>query len=244
MLRLTPVGEGDAIVHLLTRDHGKLRASAKRIRSARGALTGRFEILSHVAVRWEEGRELARIVSAGVVASSFAAASDPGVLPFVAYVAELADEMLPDRDPAPKVFRLMVKAARALGEGVAPRQVARYVEYWILRLSGHVPDERSCGSCGRAFVTGDGATLVLARDGIVCESCARSAGEPQMRFGPTLQSAIRAVRQRDVLAFGGAPLPENALRALGSFDRALLLDVLGREPRTVGYLRRYGLDHI
>lgn len=244
VLKVTPVGEGDGIVHLLTREHGKVRASARRIRSARGALTGRFEILNRLAIRYEDGRDLARIDGADILASSFVAASDPARLPFAAYLAELADEMLPDRDPAPRVFRLVAKGAMALGAGVPPRQVARYVEYWILRLSGHVPDETECGSCGKGFLTGNGTTLVLARDGIVCASCAKSAGEPQMRFGATLQAAIKTVRSKDVLRLSEEPMAEGLLRALQVFNRALLLDVLGREPRSAVYLRRYGLDAV
>ena len=80
------------------------------------------------------------------------------------------------------------------GSGVEPRLVARYAEYWLLRLSGHVPDERHCGSCG-SDLRGE-STLVLSRSGILCRRC--GGGEEVLeRLDGSVRETLGLFRRND-----------------------------------------------
>jgi DNA repair protein RecO (recombination protein O) len=69
-----------------------------------------------------------------------ATASDP--LGYVSYFAELLDEWAQDADADERLYRLGASMLNALSGGVAAEPLARYFEYWLLRLQGVYPEAR------------------------------------------------------------------------------------------------------
>jgi hypothetical protein len=62
----------------------------------------------------------------------------------VSYFAELIDEWAPDNDPSETLYRLGASVVDALAAGVPVDPLARYFEYWLLRLQGvYEPDPRA-----------------------------------------------------------------------------------------------------
>jgi recombinational DNA repair protein (RecF pathway) len=58
------------------------------------------------------------------------------VLSHAAYFAELLDEWSPDNAANERLFRLGASVAKSLCAGGAIDALARYFEYWLLRLEG------------------------------------------------------------------------------------------------------------
>jgi hypothetical protein len=73
-------------------------------------------------------------------------------LGYVGYFAELIDEWAPEADPNETMFRLGASMVDAMALGVPVEPLARYFEYWLLRLQGvYEPDVR-LSSDARAFL--------------------------------------------------------------------------------------------
>jgi recombinational DNA repair protein (RecF pathway) len=65
-------------------------------------------------------------------------------LGYVGYFAELIDEWAQEADPNETLFRLGASMVEALTIGVPVEPLARYFEYWVLRLQGiYRPDPRA-----------------------------------------------------------------------------------------------------
>jgi hypothetical protein len=64
------------------------------------------------------------------------AATDGDALGYVGYFAELIDECAPEADPNETLFRLGASIVEAMAVGVPSDPLARYFEYWLLRLQG------------------------------------------------------------------------------------------------------------
>src|SRR5690606_1784774 len=65
-------------------------------------------------------------------------------LAYVGYFAELLDASAQDADPNEPLFRLGASMVEALVEGVSPEPLARYLEFWVLRLQGvYRPDPKA-----------------------------------------------------------------------------------------------------
>jgi DNA repair protein RecO (recombination protein O) len=64
---------------------------------------------------------------------------DAHVLAHVAYFAELLNEWTPESQANERLFRLGVSVGEALGRGGSVEALARYFEYWLLRLEGVYP---------------------------------------------------------------------------------------------------------
>jgi DNA repair protein RecO (recombination protein O) len=157
VLRTYKLGEADRIVVFLTRDRGKKRGVAKGARRQRSAFAGALEPLTEVRVAYfeSERRELVGLNYAETVRSplSMATASaesstQTGHYMLVEYFAELLDEWAQDSDADDRLYRLGASMLDALIAGVPTEPLARYFEYWLLRLQGVYPEARGTLSPG------------------------------------------------------------------------------------------------
>ncbi len=67
---------------------------------------------------------------------------------YVGYFAELLDEWAQEADADDRLFRLGASMLDALGMGAPVEPLARYFEYWLLRLQGVYPEARGTLSDG------------------------------------------------------------------------------------------------
>jgi DNA repair protein RecO len=144
ILRSYALGESDRIVVFLTRDRGKKRGVAKNARQSRRRFGGALEPLTcgRVAYVERERRDLVRIDYVEQTRSPLSA-TDGEALGYVGYFAELIDEWAPEADPNESLFRLGASMVEAMATGVPIDPLARYFEYWLMRLQGvYEPDER------------------------------------------------------------------------------------------------------
>jgi DNA repair protein RecO (recombination protein O) len=155
ILRTYKLGEADRIVVFLTRDRGKKRGVAKGARRPRSRFAGALEPLTEVRVAYfeKERRELVGLNYAETVRSPLALVGPPEAGPsgrtnsedplgYVSYFAELLDEWAQDADADERLYRLGASMLNALSDGAPGEPLARYFEYWLLRLQGVYPETK------------------------------------------------------------------------------------------------------
>jgi len=153
ILRTYKLGESDRIVVFLTRDRGKKRGVAKNARQSRRRFGGALEPLTYGRVGYleRERHELVSLHYVEVLRSPLSAV-DGEALGYVSYFAELIDEWAPDADPNETLFRLGVSMVEAVAAGVPIQPLARYFEYWVLRLQGVWEADPRVSAEGQAFL--------------------------------------------------------------------------------------------
>jgi len=154
ILRTYSLGESDRIVVFLTRDRGKKRGVAKNARQSRRRFGGALEPMTHGRVAYveRERRDLVRLDYVEPISSPLSVAYDE-VVAYVGYFAELIDECAPEADPNETLFRLGVSILEALRAGASIEPVARYFEYWLLRLQGVYRADPGLSADAHAFLT-------------------------------------------------------------------------------------------
>jgi DNA repair protein RecO len=152
ILRTYKLGEADRIVVFLTRDRGKKRGVAKGARRAKSRFTGALEPMTRAGVAYyeREQRDLVRINYVEPTRSPLAAATGEA-LGHVGYFAELIDEWAPEAHADERLYRLGASITEAVATGVPVQELARYFEYWILRLQGVYPSLTACAACGSGW---------------------------------------------------------------------------------------------
>ena len=153
ILRTYKLGELDRIVVFLTRDRGKKRGVAKNARRSRRRFGGALEPMTYGrgGYRARERRELVFLEYVEPVCSPMLATGIEA-LGYTGYFAELIDEWSPEADPNETLFRLGVSMVDALAAGVPVDPLARYFEYWLLRLQGVYEPAARLSSEARAFL--------------------------------------------------------------------------------------------
>jgi DNA repair protein RecO (recombination protein O) len=163
VLRTYRYGEADRIVVFLTEDRGKKRGVAKNATRSRRRFGAALEPLTRGRATYveREHRELVRLDRIDPTGSPLAvvAGREPGEaaqgLGYTAYFAELLDEWAPDSAPNERLYRLGAAVSRALGGAGSTDALARYFEFWLLRLEGVYPaaEELDLSLSAREFIT-------------------------------------------------------------------------------------------
>jgi DNA repair protein RecO (recombination protein O) len=168
VLRTYPVRESDLLVTLFTRLEGKVRGVARAAKKSKRRFGGALEPLTYVRAFYDERerQELVRLDSCEVIDSPMA--SEIGYPRAVAlgHVAELLDELLPDREASDAVFRLSLSVLKEL-HGAKLWMAVTYFELWMTRLMGFLPELSECAVCGRSL-EGARAFYHALADGLVC----------------------------------------------------------------------------
>jgi DNA repair protein RecO (recombination protein O) len=168
VLRSYPMREADLLVTFFTRTEGKLRGVARAAKKSKKRFGGALEPLTIVRVYWEERErhELTRIDSCEVLESPLTATVDYHRAVALAYIGEMLDQLLPDREANDAVFRLGTAVLHRLRAGAIWMPLT-YFDLWLVRLVGLLPELHMCIECG-AGLDGQRAYFHPLSDGLMC----------------------------------------------------------------------------
>jgi DNA repair protein RecO (recombination protein O) len=175
VLRTYPFRESDLLVTLFTRVEGKVRGVARAAKKSRRRFGGALEPLTYIKVAYEdrERQELARLDACEVLDSPLTSdVSYPRAIA-LGHVAELLDELLPDREANDAVFRLALSVLKQL-RGQDFWMPVTYFDLWMARLMGYLPELSECLACGRPL-NGSRAYFHALADGLICQEHKRLA---------------------------------------------------------------------
>ena len=152
VLRTYPLRESDLLVSLFTRLEGKVKGVARAAMKSRRRFGGALEPLTYVRLFYDdrEGQELARLDTCEVIESPLASEVSYPRAAALAHIAELLDELMPDREASDAVFRLTLAVLQEL-RGDKLWMPLTYFELWMTRLMGFLPEFAECVVCGRSF---------------------------------------------------------------------------------------------
>jgi DNA repair protein RecO (recombination protein O) len=194
VLRQQTLGESDRIVTLFTREYGKVRAAARGVRRPTSRLAGRIEPFTHARLLLARGRTFDIIAQAEIVRPF------PGVRlellrgAYAAYVVELIDRGLPERDPHEEIFMLIVEALDALDRAREDDAEIASLKFAVrlAGLLGYQPETAACVECGRGLPRASGGAGAWAfspgSGGALCPAC-RSADSGAVSVSPGVLAA-------------------------------------------------------
>src|ERR1700758_1334409 len=179
VLRTYPLREADLLVTLFTRAEGKVRGVARSAKKSKRRFGGALEPMTYVRAFYDvrERQELARLDACEVLESPLATEVSYARAVALAHVAELLDELLPDREANDAIFRLTLSVLHALQGGDAGDGIwmpLTYFELWLTRLVGFLPELTECVACGRSL-NGSRSYFHALADGLMCPEDKRLA---------------------------------------------------------------------
>jgi len=239
ILRTYKLADADRIVVFLTKDRGKKRGVAKGARRAKSKFTGTLEPLTRAGVAYYE-RELRDLVRINYVEPQRSAlwvvahgGSDASTLGHAEYFAELIDEWAPEGHADERLFRLGSSVIDALADGAPIEALARYFEFWLLRLQGVYPQLSACPECGGPF---DGGAVMPPREShYVCLHCGSGGGTS---LSITAMHFLRRAAASRPDALIATPLEAGPARELETAHRRLLQVHLEKELKSARVLRQ------
>jgi DNA repair protein RecO (recombination protein O) len=212
VLRSIRFGEADRILHLYSRERGRIGAVAKGVRRPKSRFGGRLEPMFRVNLVLHEGRgELMTVTSVQTVHTHSALRESRDPLARATEACEAVLRLFDSAEPNQPAYNLLCHELALLDAQpeMATRAQSLAFRMKLLLAAGFVPELASCASCGErehlgAFSAGAG--------GVVCSAC--EAGSFALD-APAHDFLVGALSK----PLADAPQAED--RALGQADRAI-----------------------
>jgi DNA repair protein RecO (recombination protein O) len=221
VLRTYPMREADLLVTLFTRSEGKIRGVARSAKKSKRRFGGALEPLTYVRAFYDvrEGQELVRLDACEVIESPLASEVSYARAVALAHIAELLDELLPDREANDDIFRLTLSVLRVMN-GPEIWMPVTYFPLWLTRLVGFLPELTECVVCGRNL-NGSRAYFHALSDGLMCADDKRLASS---EISPESRALAAQMFRAPVDSFAEMPWP----KAQAADLRKLLMQILQR----------------
>jgi DNA repair protein RecO (recombination protein O) len=188
VLRSIRYGEADRILHLYTRDHGRVGAIAKGARRAKSRFGARLEPFMQINAVLHEGRgDLYTVTGVDTIDPRPGLRDSAKALDSAARACDAVARLFETDDPHPEVYTLLANELTLLASFPAHPAAASHENSLAFRLklllaAGIVPQLGSCANCGEhEHLTGFSASA----GGVVCSSCESAAfplGEEAYQF--------------------------------------------------------------
>jgi len=212
VLRSIRYGEADRVLHLYSRERGRIGAMAKGVRRVKSRFGGRLEPLFRVDLIAHEGRgDLVTVTSAETVDAHPSLRERRAALERATQACDAVLRLLDSQEPNRAAYNLLCHELQLLDRdpAAATRGQALAFRLKLLLAAGFAPELAACASCGEREHLG---AFSASAGGVVCPGC--EAGSFGM--GEEAHSFMVKALGRPL-----AELPTASERALGQADRAI-----------------------
>lgn len=214
VLRKMRYGEADSILHLFSREHGRVGAIAKGVRRSRSRFGGRLEPFFRLELVLHEGRgDLATITSAETLDGYASLRSRAGSIDAAAKTGDFVLRLLDERERNEPAYNLLANMLGLLDTDPSASRLEVLLAFRakLLLAAGFSPELGGCVQCGAKNSI---VAFSPSAGGVVCSDC-REPGD--FDFGAEAHAFMSGVV--------GTPLaeaPPANRAALRQVDRAIV----------------------
>ncbi|GIM44749.1 DNA repair protein RecO [Collibacillus ludicampi] len=217
VLRGIDYGETNKIVTLLTRDFGKLSVMAGGAKKPQSRLTAASQPFTHGHwILYGGGKGMLRASQAEVIESFRSIREDLYKTAYTAYVMELTERFVEEREPSQGLFFLVLNMLHQIAAGKDAEILIRIFEIKMLRVAGIEPDLLHCTHCRKEISLAVRFSIRLA--GPLCESC-HDADPQAIWMKPAVFKLMRLFQMIDISRIGTISVQDEVKRQLASVIR-------------------------
>ena len=225
VLRVTDYNDRDALLTLLTREHGKITAKARGLRRKNSPLVAPCQLLAFGEFTLFEYKGMYTINEAFSLELFRELHSDLQKLSLGTYFAQVADVVSQEDDPNPELLSLVLNCLYALSRLSMPETTVKTVfELRAVCLCGYAPDLYGCHVCGSQ----QPVYLDLSGGALLCGDCSRHSTGLRYPVDAVMLDVMRYIASCDpkkIFSFRGG---EQCLQRLSSLTEAYLTTQLER----------------
>ena len=235
VLRRTEYNEQDALLTILTSQHGKLTAKARGVKRKNSPLIAQSQLLAYAEFTLFEYRGMYTINEAATIELFHDLRRDLGQLSLGTYFAQAAEVISQEDLPNPELLSLVLNSLYALSElGEPELKVKAAFELRLSCIAGFMPELTGCAGCGSEWPDRFDIKAGMAE----CTTC-RNPESDGIRM-PISQGVLQAMRyicfcgSRKIFSF---TLSADAMQQLADVTESYLTTQLERGFSTLDFYK-------
>ncbi len=234
VLRVTDYNDRDALLTVLTRNHGKLTVKARGLRRKNSPLIAPCQLLAYGEFTLFEYKGQYTINEAHSIELFQGLRRDLMKLSLGTYFAQAAEVLSQEDLPNPELLSLVLNSLYALDKLGKPELLVKSVfELRAASISGYTPDLFGCHVCGSqepSYFDISGGTLL-------CEDCRGSAAGIRMPVSAAMADAMRYITYCDAKKLFSFEIGTESLQQLSGITEAYLTTQLERGFSTLDFYK-------
>lgn len=235
VLRVSPYNDSDAMLTVLTSDHGKISAKVRGLRRRNSPMTAPCQLLAYGQFTFFEYKGSFTVNEASSVEMFDKLRRDLTKLSLGTYFAQVAEVLSQEDLPNPELLSLVLNCLYGLaGLDLDQMQVKAVFELRSACLAGYFPDLSGCHICANQY-----PDLFLISEGrLECSAC-RNRSFQGIRFPITagILSAMRYICHCTGKKLFQFSLPQEAMSALADLTESYLCTQLERSFSTLDFYK-------
>jgi len=226
VLRVTDYNDRDALLTVLSRDHGKLTLKARGLRRKNSPLIAPCQLLAFGEFTLFEYRGQYTINEARSLELFTPLRRDLTKLSLGTYFAQAAEVISQEDMPNPELQSLLLNCLHALSKLNLPEPLVKAVfELRAACLAGYTPDLYGCHICGNQ----NPQRFDLSAGQLECSDCRGNESRGiRMPVNPTILEAMRYICLCDPKRLFGFSIPEETAQQLSALTEGYLSTQLER----------------
>jgi DNA repair protein RecO (recombination protein O) len=233
VIKTSVTGESDAILHILTRERGLIRAFAKGARSAKSKLHSASSQFCYGTWTFFENKGVYTVSEASITEVFFALRNDLTRLSLAQYFCEVSLKCIGENIDSAEYLRLILNCLSFLCSGKKPDMLIKVVfELRFACISGYAPNLVACDECGKF------ESPVMYFDclngNLYCDSCGKDRACPTLSFSAvTVMRHIVFSEFRNIFSFTA---DDETLKAVSKLTALYLKNCTQQNFKTLQYL--------
>ena len=235
VLRVTDYNDRDALLTVLTRNHGKLTIKARGLRRKNSPLIAPCQLLAFGEFTLFEYRGMYTVNEAHSIELFQHLRRDLTKLSLGTYFAQVAEVISQEDLPNPELQSLVLNCLYALANDLCdPVAVKAAFELRYMAQRGYEPDLYSCSGCGEVLESG---RAIPERGEVYCKNCAAPFG---IDLSANALSAARHILTCELKKLLSVSVSPDEARALSDFSGRYLRSCLERGFKTLDFYNSLG----
>lgn len=234
VLRVTDYNDRDALLTVLTRNHGKLTIKARGLRRKNSPLIAPCQLLAFGEFTLFEYRGMYTINEAHSIELFQRLRRDLTKLSLGTYFAQVSEVISQEDLPNPELQALLLNCLYALSELNLPEsQIKAAFELRAACLAGYAPDLYACHVCGNEIPD----RFDLSAGQMECTGCSRGGSGIRIPVSPGMLQAMQYICTCDPKRLFSFSLGEENVDKLASLTEGYLATQLERGFSTLDFYK-------
>jgi DNA repair protein RecO (recombination protein O) len=219
VVRTTEYGEGHLIVVLFTRAMGKVSIMARGAKKMKSRYSSLSQLFTYGEFSFYVPNQGMGTLSSGeIITSHHGLRIDLDKTAYSAYIAELVDKLMNEREPNGYIFEQLLAAFESIDTDKDAKIVMMIFELKILQAAGYSPQLSECVECSGPLVRP--FTFHPRLGGMICQQCVRPH-MPIVKLSDNGYKLLQTLQALDLRRLGNISLSdaikEEVKQAIRSF---------------------------
>lgn len=230
IIKETNVGEGDKIITILTKEHGKIQAGANGARSYKSKLIAGCSLFCYTDFIIKKGKQLGRVISADPIETFYNIRTDIEKLSLASYFCDLLCEITTDSHGMDEIIQLALNTFYIITKKEDLSLVKPAFELRLMASSGLSPNVLTCGEGGGME---DLIHFSVNEGSVFCAKCGSSYGKIKSGTLSAMQHILHCDAKK---IYSFSAMPEVAAELI-CIAESYVLTHIGRDFRSLKYLK-------